>query len=360
MKQLVLEPPPSRRLLHYTPLRYPGGKGALAPYIKELMKENRLLDGEYVEAYAGGAAIGLELLFHDYVSRIHINDLSRPVYAFWRSVLTHTDRLCKLIVDTPLTTKAWDRQKKVFSNQRDFGDLALGFATFFLNRTNRSGILNGGIIGGRDQSGPWKIDARFNRDELVYRIQSIAKMKSRISLTRMDALEFLKAGISKWPAKTLIYLDPPYYVKGRDLYYDFYEPSDHEALADFVTAKLVRQRWVVSYDNVPPVRALYQGCQRLTYGIGYSARDRREGAEVIFFSDLLRVCPLKGPFKLIRGSRMAKKQEELFSAEETRRRFEAALRGARAVGPTHKTGSAAQRKKKRSAAQPRRKARASS
>src|ERR1700730_3599790 len=125
-------PGPRRRLHHYTPLRYPGGKGALAPYIKEIMKENHLLDGEYIEAYAGGAAIGLELLFHDYVSRIHVNDLSRPVFAFWHSVLHNTDSLCKLIRDTPLTLRAWDRQKRVFANEGDFDNLTLGFATFFL------------------------------------------------------------------------------------------------------------------------------------------------------------------------------------------------------------------------------------
>jgi DNA adenine methylase len=230
----------SRQLKHYTPLRYPGGKGKLTPFIKELMKENRLLDGEYAEAYAGGAAIGLELLFHDYVSRIHINDLSRPVHAFWRSVLDHTDGLCKLIRDTPLNLRAWEGQKRVFRNEGEFDDLTLGFATFFLNRTNRSGILNGGVIGGRDQSGPWKIDARFNREELIFRIESIAKIKRRISLTQMDALDFLKAGISEWPAKTLIYLDPPYYEKGRDLYYDYYEHDDHKRLADFVVGKLIR------------------------------------------------------------------------------------------------------------------------
>jgi DNA adenine methylase len=329
-----MKQPAPRRLVHYTPLRYPGGKGKLAAYIKDLMTENKLLDGEYVEAYAGGAAIGLELLFHDYVSRIHINDLSRPVHAFWHSVLHQTDSLCKLVHDTPLTLKAWDRQKRVFANADAFDNLTLGFATFFLNRTNRSGILNGGVIGGRDQSGPWKIDARFNRDELIFRIESIAKMKRRISLTKMDALKFLKAGVADWPAKTLIYLDPPYFEKGRELYYDFYESKDHEALSQFVVSKLVRQRWIVSYDNVPAIRELYKGRQRLTYELGYSARDAREGAEVIFFSDSLRVPPLKGPFKLIRGRYiMKKKQEELFSAEESQRRFEAALRGARKIGP---------------------------
>lgn len=299
---------PPRRLIHYTPFRYPGGKGKLAPYIKRLITENHLLDGEYVEPYAGGAAVALELLFHEYVTRVHINDLSRPVYAFWRSALNETERFCKLVKDTPLTLKSWDKQKRIFAAKDDYDDLALGFATFFLNRTNRSGILNGGIIGGRDQTGPWKIDARFNRDELIYRIESIAKMKRRIRVTRMDALKFLQANAAGWPAKTLIYLDPPYYVKGRALYYDFYQHHDHEQIAEFVKSNLVRQRWIVSYDNVPAIRSMYKGCQRIAYGLGYSARDVREGKEMIFFSDTLRVCPLVGPFKGIRGSSTTKRR----------------------------------------------------
>lgn len=302
MKSFQAKAPAPRRLTHYTPLRYPGGKGKLAAYIKALLKENKLLDGEYVEPYAGGAAIAMELLFHEYVSRVHINDLSRPIYAFWKSVLCYTDHLCKLVHDTPLTLRSWDKQKKAFANQNDSDDLALGFATFFLNRTNRSGILNGGIIGGRDQTGEWKIDARFNRDELIHRIEAIAKMESRIQLTRMDALDFIKAHMPSWPAKTLIYIDPPYYEKGRDLYYDFYQPDDHEKVQRFVTRELSRKRWVVSYDNVAAIRALYKGCQQITYGIGYSAHNVREGSEAIFFSDSLQVSALVGPFRLIRGA----------------------------------------------------------
>lgn len=322
MRVLELEPPPSRRLVHFTPLRYPGGKGKLAAYVKELLKENRLLDGEYVEPYAGGAAIGLELLFHEYVSRIHINDLNRAIFAFWHSVLECTDDLCRLVRDTPLTPEAWAGQKRIFANQGNHDDLALGFAAFYLNRTNRSGILNGGIIGGQDQNGPWKIDARFNREELIFRIESVAKLKRRISLTHMDALELLKQGVPKWPDKTLIYLDPPYYVKGRELYYDFYQPKDHKAVAAFVTGKLVRQRWIVSYDNVPAIRALYKGCQRIVYEIGYSARHSSpEGREVMFFSDSLRVPPLVGPLKVVKGATMTKKEDEQFSPEVAQRRL---------------------------------------
>jgi DNA adenine methylase len=290
--------PAPQRLIKFTPLRYPGGKGRLAAYIKRLMSANRLLDGEYVEPFAGGAAIGLELLFHEYVSRIHINDISRPVYSFWKAVLNHTDELCKLVVDTPLTVKSWDKQKRIFANFRAHDDLTLGFATFFLNRTNRSGILNGGIIGGRDQTGPWKIDARYNARELAFRITSIARMKNRIRLTHKDALRFLESGVSKWPDKTLIYLDPPYYLKGRGLYYDFYEPEDHESVASFVRSAIKRQRWIVSYDNESAIRKLYVGSPHIVYDIGYSARSSRQGSEVMYFSDKLKIPSLVGSVAL--------------------------------------------------------------
>jgi DNA adenine methylase len=246
-------------------------------------------------------------LFHDYVSKIHINDLSRPIFAFWHSVLNETDRLCALVCDTPLRIDSWDEQKKIFACASEHDDLAVGFAAFFLNRTNRSGILNGGIIGGRDQTGPWKIDARFNRRELIFRIQEIAKLGKRICLSRVDAIDFLKAGVLKWPEKTLIYLDPPYYVKGRDLYYDFYKPEDHAEVADFVTTTMFQHRWIVSYDNAPEIRALYRGFQRIVYDIGYSAGPTSpEGREVMFFSDGMRVCPMVGPVKIVKGAGMTR------------------------------------------------------
>lgn len=297
--------PPSkfRRLRHFTPLRYPGGKGRLAQYIKTLMKENLLLDGEYAEPYAGGAAIALELLLHEYVDKVHINDISRPVYAFWKSVLHETDELCKLITDTPVTVKTWDIQKRVLQNKNKENDLALGFAMFFLNRTNRSGILNGGIIGGRDQTGPWKIDARFNSAELVGRIRAIASLRKRIRLSCKDALRFLEGGVGQWPDKTLIYLDPPYYAKGRELYYDFYEPEDHERVAAFVRTNITRQRWVVSYDNVKRVRELYKGCQHIIYELRYSARSSRSGREIMFLSDNLKIPASGGSIRTLKTRR---------------------------------------------------------
>src|ERR1700693_5509313 len=159
-------------------------------------------------------------------------------YSFWKAALNDTDQLCRLVKNTRLSVASWDRQKKIFANPSDHDHVQLGFATFFLNRTNRSGILNGGVIGGRDQSGPWKIDARYNVDELIFRIESIAKQRRRIRLTRSDALSLLRSGLPPWEGRPLIYLDPPYYERGRELYYDYYKPADHKELASFICANM--------------------------------------------------------------------------------------------------------------------------
>ncbi|MCW5724931.1 MAG: DNA adenine methylase [Maricaulaceae bacterium] len=286
-------------MVHFTPLRYPGGKGKLAGYVKEIIRANKLFDGEYVEPYAGGAAIALELLLQEYVSRIHINDLSRPVYSFWKAVLNDTDELCRLIKNTPLTVASWDQQKRIFANPTDHSYVQLGFATFFLNRTNRSGILNGGIIGGRTQTGPWKIDARYNADELMFRIESIAKLRQKIKLTQNDALTLLRQGLQEWGANTLIYLDPPYFEQGRQLYYDYYKPDDHAALAAFIDANMRDRSWIVSYDNVPPIKNLYSRFRGIVYNVGYSAREVRVGKEVMFFAPGMIIPEVVGPIKRI-------------------------------------------------------------
>jgi DNA adenine methylase len=288
-----------RRLVHFTPLRYPGGKAKLAEYVKEIIRTNKLYDGEYVEPYAGGAGIALELLFQEFVTKVHVNDLSQPVYSFWKSVLNNTDELCRLVKNTRLTVRSWDRQKRVFANPKDYSQIQLGFAAFFLNRTNRSGILNGGIIGGRDQTGPWKIDARYNADELIFRIQSIAKLRDKIKLTRNDALTLLRAGLPKWSKKTLIYLDPPYYDQGRQLYYDYYNADDHAELAKFIGSKMGSRYWIVSYDNVAPIKKLYSDFRSIIYNVGYSARETKTGKEVMFFSPKLIIPDLVGPVKQV-------------------------------------------------------------
>lgn len=155
------------------------------------------------------------------------------------------------------------------------------------------------MIGGRDQTGPWKIDARYNADELIFRIGSIARMRKRIKLTRSDALTLLRFNLPKWPTKTLIYLDPPYFERGRELYYDYYKPDDHAELAAFIGASMSNHNWIVSYDNVAPIEALYSRFRSVVYNVGYTARETRIGEEVMFFSPTLAIPRLVGPIKQI-------------------------------------------------------------
>lgn len=288
------EHPRFMRSGRYSPLRYPGGKGKLARFMKAIIRSNGLSDGRYVEPYAGGAAIAWELLITGVVRRVAINDISRPVYSFWHSVLHETDDLCRMIHDRPLTVEEWIVQKEVIRRACEHDDLSLGFAFFYLNRTNRSGILNGGIIGGKNQNGKWKMDARFNREDLIHRIKKIASLKSRIELSRLDAVDFIRDNAERFGNKTIIYIDPPYFEKGRFLYYDAYKADDHARVADAVT-EMNGLNWVVSYDDVRPIHDLYESVSWLQYTLNYSVRNATKGREVMFFSPQLVVPELPQP-----------------------------------------------------------------
>jgi DNA adenine methylase len=281
----------------FTPLRYPGGKGKLALFIKAVLEANDLNDVTYVEPYAGGAGIAFELLFHGYAKQVLINDISRSVSCFWHSILHETDAFCDLIDECKVDMRTWREQRRIHTNPSGFTDLEIGFATFFLNRTNRSGILDAGVIGGQKQLGPWKLDARFNKNTLVARIKAIAAMKERIEVSRMDALDFLRTVNGRLPASSLVYLDPPYFKKGQELYTHSYDFSDHADVA-YLTPDLLRHRnWIVSYDDVPEVRALYHGYRSITYSLAYSAQDRYRGTEAMFFSPTLLIPDLRQPMR---------------------------------------------------------------
>lgn len=214
-----------------TPLRYPGGKGKLTNYLVKLIDINMLDGCEYVEPYAGGAGVAINLLLSNKASNIHLNDLNNAIYCFWKSVLDDTEHLCYLIENTSVNMDEWYKNKEIINNQDQHSSIEIGFATFFLNRTNRSGILLGGVIGGKEQLGKWKLDARFNKGNLISRINKISECKKNIHLYNQDAKEFLSSTVSTFPKNTLIYLDPPYYVKGKGLYQNHYRHDDHVDVA---------------------------------------------------------------------------------------------------------------------------------
>lgn len=269
-----------------SPLRYPGGKLKVVDYIKRLFEINDLCDGTYIEPYAGGASVALSLLFSEYASRIKINDIDRSIYAFWYSVLNETEALCRKISDTPVNMDMWQAQREIQTRKQDAELLELGFSTFFLNRTNRSGILSGGVIGGKNQDGNFKIDARFNKEDLIERIESVAEYADRIELTSMDAVELIKK-IRKPAEKSFCYLDPPYYVKGRDLYLNYYNDDDHRDIAKAI--KKYKGKWIISYDAVPFISELYKNYKQKEYYLSYSAGNPAKGREIMVYSNGLVV-----------------------------------------------------------------------
>jgi DNA adenine methylase len=276
----------------YSPLRYPGGKAKIADYFKRIFTANFLCDGVYVEPYAGGASVALSLLFNEYVSRIVINDINPSIFAFWYSVLNKPDELCRLIRDTPVTIATWEEQKAIYQKYNKFSLLEVGFSTFFLNRTNHSGILSAGVIGGKKQKGSWRIDARFNKRDLINRIERIAAYRDKIELYNSDAIKLIKSLRKNLPPKTLFYLDPPYYVKGRDLYINYYADKDHYEIATEIS-KVKKQRWIVTYDHVPFITQLYKNYRQVKYTLNYSAGYVGLGQEVMIFSDNLHISASK-------------------------------------------------------------------
>jgi DNA adenine methylase len=271
-----------------TPLRYPGGKQKLAPFILELLMINNLSGGHYIEPYAGGAGIAMELLLNDNISQVHLNDSCESVYSFWYAILNDTDNFCRRISRASLTVMEWRRQREILSRPQDFDRLDVGFSMFYLNRCNRSGILSGGLIGGLNQTGEWKMDARFNRKELMSRIEAIALKRKAIRLYNMDAEQFITRRLPKLPRKALVYCDPPYFHKADRLYLNHYQPEDHIRIAKIIQ-KTIKQPWLVSYDNAREVAQCYSQRRALSFNLQYNAGPVHRGSEIFFFSDRLKL-----------------------------------------------------------------------
>lgn len=264
-----------------TPLRYPGGKTQLAPFVSDLLRTNDLLQCVYCEPFAGGAGIACRLLLNGTIAEAWVNDIDPAIYAFWHSVLNSTDELCERIKRTQVDIAEWHRQRQIHAEERE-SLLDLGFATLFLNRTNRSGILKGGVIGGLNQTGKYSIDCRFGRDELVRKIRRIALYREQIHLTCVDARQYICSYLKKLPHHTLVNVDPPYYRAGPDLYTNAYRHQDHVSLAKEV--QKMPHRWMLTYDDVPEIRSMYVGLTHYRKTLTYYAQVKRSAAELLILS----------------------------------------------------------------------------
>lgn len=273
----------------YSPLRYPGGKSRFYTYVRNILILNELIGETYIEPFAGGAGLALKLLMSGDVERIVINDFDQAIYSFWYSVLYHADEFCDLLTRTEISVKEWEKQHSIFIEGDTTHRVRLGFATFFLNRTNVSGVLDGGIIGGKNQLGTYKIDARFNKVKLVQQIQRVALFKDRVVLLNRDAMELLQEDLVNLYGISFINFDPPYVNKGAQLYKNAFSKTDHQRLAELVRQS--NSKWIVTYDICPLVQELYGEYRRSYLDVTYSVGASKKAKEFIFFSDDLRVPP---------------------------------------------------------------------
>jgi len=270
-----------------SPLRYPGGKGQVYPYVEYLVEINNIKT--YIEPFAGGATVALRLLLNKKVDKIMINDYDRAIFAFWYSVKYHSELLIEKIIETPITMTEWYKQKKIYLNRCNHENLVeLGFATLFLNRTNRSGILKAGVIGGKDQKGNYKMDCRFNKASIIKRISDISEYRNKMYIYNLDAEDFIKKSISKTKS-SFTFFDPPYYKKGPDLYTSFYSKCDHENLSKAIQKHMSEKKWILTYDVHKEIKMLYEDFDYHKYYLSYSINRPTKGIEYLFTSKGLKI-----------------------------------------------------------------------
>jgi DNA adenine methylase len=272
---------------YISPLRYPGGKARFSPFLADLVRAQPVRPRYYAEPFAGGAGAAVTLLAQEVVNTVFINDLSPGVAAFWRAVFTHTDMLACQVEAATINLQQWRRQREVFTNPDSCDDLTLGYATFFLNRCNRSGILGARPIGGLKQDGKWKLDARFNRQELADRIRYLGGFRRRVEVSQQDGRVFLNS-ISHLGKTVLAYVDPPYLGQGDDLYLDRLSYDDHKELSGQL--KEAGYPWMLTYDvNDQIANDLYQGLRIARFDIAHTAQRQHLGHEMMVFSPEIAV-----------------------------------------------------------------------
>jgi len=262
-----------------TLLRYPGGKRKLAPFIAELLDVNGLKGGVYIEPYAGGGGVAMELLFNGLVDKVVLNDKCNSLCAFWRALLSDPVRFAELVMTVPLNMEEWKRRREIIRTPHVYDQFEVGFSLFYLNRTNFSGVIAGGVIGGYEQQGNYKMDARFPRKRLARLAQEFTWYRDRITVCCKDAVSLLREDVPHVGKKVFLYCDPPYYHKGQQLYMNAYGHGDHAEVAH-VLQREVSIPWVVSYDAEPEIMKLYSACRQFTFDLQYSARKKMMGKEL--------------------------------------------------------------------------------
>ena len=269
-----------------SPLRYPGGKTQLSKFLSHILEINKMNNVIYCEPFSGGFGAGLELLFNNEIESIIINDLDLGIYSVWYAILCDVKRFVDKIKITPISIEEWHKQKIIYDKfiGNSSYSIELAFATFFLNRTNRSGIISGGPIGGYNQESKYKLDCRFNKDNLIKKIYEIHSFRDKIKLYNLEANELIKNHLLDIsPENLFVFFDPPYYKHGKNLYTNFFDHENHVELQNFISM-MGNYKWITTYDYEDNIKEIYKNYPTLEYSIRYSATRVRKEKEYLFHS----------------------------------------------------------------------------
>jgi len=284
--------------IYHSPLRYPGGKNCIFPFVADLFKKNALKGHAYAEPYAGGAGLALRLLYEGYTSHVYINDLDPGIYSFWKTITEDCESFCEWLESVPLNLETWRHYKCIIKNPYESSNFELAKATFYMNRTNVSGVIKGGLIGGINQKGKYKINSRFNRANLIIRIRNVYKWRKQITVTNHDGIKFLQ-NLNRRKQEILTYLDPPYVEKGSQLYLNAYKKDDHLKLAKYI--EKFKKNWIISYDNNQFIIDTYSTQEKISFNLSQSTSNR-VGKEIFIFQNSIKYMDsldfLKSPSKI--------------------------------------------------------------
>lgn len=289
-----------------SPLRYPGSKRRLAPYIAKALELNEVFPSLFIEPFVGGASVSLQLMQRNLVDKVLLMDVDPWIASFWRVVFFDTDWLTDQILTVEVTLDKWHELKGV--TPKDDRERAIN--CLFFNRTNFSGILREdvGPVGGKEQRSEYKIDCRFPKKTLIDRIKQISLLKDKV-LDIWDCSwdEGLRRVKSEQHAGRIIrnrvfyYLDPPFFKKAKSLYRFYFQSEDHQALRDSILC--LEDKWILSYDSADEVDVLYgnaiktrtNGARKDHVELFYSlavVSERKKGKEVVI-SNLEHLPPLE-------------------------------------------------------------------
>lgn len=272
-------------------LRYPGGKTQLAKFVQHTIELNHIEHPIYCEPFCGGSGVAIELLLNGTVESIVLNDLDPAIYSIWYFILHETERFIKKIRTTPITMQEWYHQREIYSSLENISgyNFELAFAAFFLNRTNRAGIITGGPIGGYEQKSEYSLNCRYNTNSLITKIELIANKRTQIELYHMDGIPFIRDILIPMDgAHLFIFFDPPYFKQGKKLYKNGLDAIYHENLSISIQ-QLHDRYWITTYDDVSQIRRLYKESDGYTYQLRYSANRVRKESELFFRSPITQV-----------------------------------------------------------------------